>query len=246
MVTPGRCGSEHLRETLNFFEDIYLDGEIFNRSNSEPGSFNWFLTKNPVHRFLAGIFNRERISGSELNLPLKWLINNFLSKIEEHNGAKRGFMISLDQLDSYPVLYNLIKTNKLQVIYLTRWDMLASVLSLIKARETRNYHVKSFQQKIAKYSFDPKKVAGQYLQTLGMERSFKIHFQKTQFLEVYYEDLFSNYQQAVGDIRSYLGLSQKPIAQFSEIVKSNPENLNDWVVNIVEIENEFNKIRTKI
>lgn len=232
IITPGRCGSEHLLQTLNNYEDINMDGEVFNRSNFSHGSFNSYVQSNGIRRLTAYFFNREKLSHLKVNFPMQWLIAEFLSG-NKNAGTRRGFKLTLDQWLGYPAVLDQLLKEKVQVLYLSRKDWLSMTISLIEARTSGTYHQK--KAPIPSRALDKKTVARLLMQFNRWEEvlTSKIS-QKNSFL-LCYEDLFQNYPQVLQSIRHWLQLEENVEPRLSDLKKTTPD-LKEWVGNLEEIE----------
>ena len=226
IVTPGRSGSTFLAKSLNQHAEVNCEQEIFNRSVHTPGSFNAFIASRIIYRFIGFFFNRERLSTSLLNLPLKWLIKQFLHLCSDANKIY-GFKISLDQLFAYPQLLKFLAEYK--IIYLTREDKQRMVLSLLTARQTGNYE--SFSGE--KVTLNPALVKDQLYELLGWEKLCLEKFPNVLYLTS--ENLFSNSEATFEKIQNHLGLSNQIMPIKS--TKTHPDSISEWIENYAEIEN---------
>ena len=242
VITPGRCGSEHLSETLNNFEDISVDGEIFNRTNFTSDSFNHYLKAKKSRQIVGYFFNRGKLSPYRINIPLRRVVHSFLQNDTRDISVRRGFKLSLDQLDAYPYTLDTLLKGKCRVIYLNRENRLAQVLSLIKARETDRYHFRE-KQNHDLYTFDVQQVGEQYQQIAIWENQLLHQLENNDFFTLSYEALFNDYQTQVDAIRDFLNLAETEVVTYSSLVKGNPDKLDTWVSNIKEIEESVQPLR---
>jgi len=238
IITPGRSGSEHLSETLHNHPDIQMDGEIFNRSNESSNGLRSFVRSNHTRRALSYVFNRERLSRYPVNLPLQRLIDDFL--IARHTSAKAfksGFKITLDQLYAYPYLFKYIKQNNIRIIYLTRKDLLAVVLSLLQARKTGIYINREDIPAMGgePVLFNVNKVQALYHTIADQQKRLYEYMKHMTCLHIYYEELFSHYRSHLTNIQRFLELSVIRELPQSTIKKIHPANLSLWVKNLDEI-----------
>lgn len=226
IITPGRSGSTFLAKSLNQHPEIQCEEEIFNRSANYKGSFNAFLASDRIYRVQGFLFNRERLSTLNLNLPLKWLITKFL---KEKPATHYGFKISLDQLFAYPQLLSLLATFK--VIYLTRVDKKRMVLSLLAARQTGNYD--AFRG--VKVRLEPSGVKHLFSQLLAWEKQCLNHFKDLKLINA--ELLFAAQEMTLKSIQDYLELkgTLTPIRSS----RTHPESISEWVENYEEIDAFF-------
>ncbi len=239
IITPGRCGSEHLSETLNYFGDITMDGEIFNRNNYSSDSFNHHLRKDTIRSLIGFFFNREKLSRYWMNIPLHFAIQRFLSNDSFSKSSIVGFKLSLDQLHAYPYILYILSKKKCRIIYLYREDKLSQVLSLIKARNTGEYHYREERNARKTYNFNVKQVGKQYQQLIQWESSLMHQLANEDSYTLSYESLFSAYPTHINAIRSFLNLSESESFQYSSLIKGNSARLEEWVSNIEEIKKEL-------
>lgn len=234
LITPGRSGSEHLSETLNTCEDIEMGGEIFNRTNYSTDSFNSYLKLNGRLKLLSFFFNREKLSKLKVNLPLRYLIQSFLS-IKETSQIARGFKLTLDQLDAYPTVIDLLIMHNCKIVYLNRKDRLAQVLSLMKARQTGAYHHRTKDKENNRYTFDKTQVKQQYEEVIQRESELMKSIREDSYFSLSYEQLFQNYEPSIDSIRVFLDLPKSTSYQHSDLVKNNAKELDQWVENLDEV-----------
>lgn len=242
IITPGRSGSDHLSETLKGYDDITLAGEIFNQSNYEQDSFNRFISSSKVRSIIGLFFNRQKLAGRKINYPLKYLGSKFLQRPALPTSAVNGFKLTLDQLNAYPFLLDMIKANRVKIIYLYREDRLAQVLSLIKARQTGVYQTTTTSPTSSRTEFDPQSVKNQYYELLGWENDLLELLKTDIFLKLTYETLFSHYEDKLDQIREFLELAKAPLPIFSSYKKLNKSNLSEWVNNLDDIRAALNEL----
>lgn len=238
IITPGRCGSEHVLETLSSYDDLKVDGEVFNRTNHQTGSFNDFINRSPTRKVMGFLCNREKISRQSLNFPLQKLISSFLTK-RESEPLTAGFKLTLDQLFAYPYLLNQLADY--QIIYLGRQNWLEQVLSLLKARQSGIYHVHQKGREIQSCHFDPKLVLKMIQQQREWENLLLQTLGNQSIMKLTYENLFKKYQDAILSIREFLNLPVTLPSSTSTLVKSHPNGAKEWVTNFDEIQ-QFLKI----
>ena len=226
IITPGRSGSTFLAQTFNQHPEIFCEEEIFNRSENYDGSFNHYLSTNFFRRSLSFLFNRERLSRSPANFPLRVLLAQFLKSKRKHE-AIYGFKVSLDQLFAYPQLFPLLRSS-FEIIYLTRLDKLRVVLSLLASRKTGTYDTYTEE----KVRLSPGEVKTMLEEIDHQEQQTKAFF--SQRLEIAYRDLFNNPAATFRRIEGFLSLDNplEPIPT----KQVRPDNLAEWVENIDEIE----------
>ena len=242
IITPGRSGSEHLRETLTGYNDINLAGEIFNQSNYEKDSFNRFIKSSKVSAIIGFFFNRQKLSDRKINFPLKYLASKFLQQPTLPISTVNGFKLTLDQLKAYPFLLDIIKVNRMKIIYLYREDRLAQVLSLIKARQTGVYQTTATSPTTNPTQFDPQVVKKQYHELLDWEKNLLESLKTDTFLKLTYETLFSHYEDKLDQIREFPGQAKAPLPILSSLKKVNKSNLSEWVTNLDDIKAVLNEM----
>ena len=239
IISPGRSGTEHLKETLNYFEDIKVLDELFNRANFESDSFNAFLKRNIFYRTLAICFNRQSLSSYNLNFPLQYLIKKFLHEKGLINKVQYGFKLTLDQLKAYPMVLKLLLNSGVKLIYLYREDRLAQVLSLLKARKTGIYHQIERDEISTAVEFDINVVKAIYNFCQREENKLLARLINVEKVILSYEDLFNNYSEQVDTIRRFLDLPKSEIVNYSDLIKQNSNKLESWVSNLDDIKKEL-------
>ncbi len=234
IITPGRSGSEHLSETLDHCDDIEMEGEVFNRANHAADSFNMYLHSSWWLRLVSFFFNREKFSKLKLNTPLRYLIRSFLST-KRSNKTVKGFKLTLDQLEAYPILFEVLVGHSCKVIYLNREDRLSQVLSLMKARQTGQYHHRTESTEDKSYIFDIDIVKEHFLEIRKWEEALIQKLEGHSYFSLTYEGLFQNYETSISGIREFLRLSKAANYQYSDLVKTNKKPMGQQVENFEEI-----------
>ncbi len=229
LVTPGRSGSTHLRDTLNSIDGWVIKNEVFNRTNSEKGSFHWYLQQRFDRKMLGAIANRESISVYKANFILSRLVKGYIGFLESQHVEQEmvGITISLDQWYAYPQIQNHL--NNWTIIYLTRKDVLRLSLSLMKARMSGNYELPDNQL----VSLDPKTVFEHIMLFKEWENDFLTNVKPSVIIT--YEELFKNYAGTLKKIFQYLNINHDTRYRISTLNMVNPEDLSDWVENLEEI-----------
>lgn len=236
IVTPGRSGSEFLLRSLNSNPNFELDGEVFNRSNFDDFSFNHFAkSERPKLNFL---FNRARISRLNFNFGLKLLVRKFFERYYQLS-VVRGFKISLDQMEAYPMIADFLKRESAKVVYLTSDNKFRICLSLIKARTTNYYHSDKGTND-SKIICDPVEVLKLYKWINKKERAFLQEF-GDQALKIMASELFENPLQTCQHISKFVNLEDSQLFQISNLKPTNPDKFEEWVENIGEIRDSFKK-----
>ena len=233
LITPGRSGSEHLSQTLNNYPDIMMEGEVFNRNHSGYDSFNHYLNTSWWLRTMAFFFNREKLSRLRLNLPLRYLVYSFM--LSEQSQISKGFKLTLDQLEAYPMVLNILLKEGCKIIYLNRENRLAQVLSLLRARQTGEYHTRSVNTDDQKFVFDKEQVKQHYERIKKWEITLYGRLNRIPHITLSYEELFLNYEERIAQLRQFLELPSASGYQLSALVKTGNKELDSWVSNLEEI-----------
>ncbi|WP_109830650.1 Stf0 family sulfotransferase [Reichenbachiella versicolor] len=244
IITPGRSGSWYLLETLDNYEDISMDGEVFDRSIYENNSFNVFLRSNLLNRLIAFLFNRQSFSRSRFNFPLKYLIQSYLLPGESSHLGLKGFKISLDQLEAYPQVEKCLADSNCKAIYLNREDKLIHAVSFLRARKTGLYNIKKKDINVGKIRLNPEQVISQIAESECQEKAFFERGRFKKVVSISYESLFEDQITTLSSIRAFLDL---PIAEMkkSTFVQVTPSKTEEWLENWQEIKTSFDKNNTK-
>lgn len=217
IITPGRSGSTYLAEVLNQHPQLHCAQELFNRANYHDDSFNAFCKS----RLSAFFFNRERISHSSLNFPLRRLIAAFLSECEREGF---GFKVTLDQLQAYPYLVEWFKQQHYRVIYLTRDDKLRLVLSMLKAKQTHNFD---------RYTSQSVRVSVQEVKSelalLGKREAWFRHLLLAG-LELSLERL----PASLSELALFLDVAEGSLL-WDDTGRQNPDSISEWIENWDEL-----------
>lgn len=234
LITPGRSGSTHLRETLNTIEGLLLKDELFNRANEELDSFHHYINKKWHRKIIGFVSNRESISTNSMNFTLSGLVQGFLNDFLNVNSVQDvlGFTVSLDQWYAYPQIHTHIKDWKL--IYLTRKDLLRLSLSLMKARSDGNYEIPDGKT----IALDPEMVKHHVDLFEEWERDFLEGVKPD--LILYYEELFNDYSGNIKKIGDSLELGPVEFS-VSNLQQVNPKDTSQWVSNFDEIKAYLSK-----
>jgi hypothetical protein len=208
--------------------------ELFNVTNTRPNSFYSF--SRDQYPNLSFFFLRRKIARSSLNFPLDFMFRQYIQELyqagQKHNV---GFRLVYDQLLYYRSLIKWITKNNIPIIHLQRTNLLKVVVSLLKAHQTKVYTSTSMTPKSdQKIKLQPSVIV-QSLEKLSQQQlKCERVIQGNPVLSITYEDLFEQQKVVIGKISSFFNLTD---ASFSkpDIVKTNPEHLNDVVENYDEV-----------
>jgi LPS sulfotransferase NodH len=243
IITQPRSGSAWFMSCLNSHPQIYSPGfpTIFSKYNLSP--FKWFKPRflqvdnpiSPYYKYRSKTIKRQFAH----RFNRKKLIFGFLSDLYSSNDNVEavGFKINYSQLRKYTETFSWIKQNDVRIIQLVRNNLLkrlvshkvANMRNLLRATqkvEPIKVHIdtggliedfRRRQRRFAKYRKD-------FIDTLGVT-----------YLEVSYESLFSGHDKELRRALQFLGIDNT-ISLTSDLVKVNPDSLEDIIENYREVE----------
>ena len=218
IISPGRCGSNHLASMLNSHGNILCHGELF---GAEKISF-------------AGE-NRLRIDNIKLRNKFPYLFTKYHYLIERNYSAV-GFRLLLDQNEE--LLEKLVHDKGVKKIFLLRRNELRRVTSAKLAEKSQIWHLKENEERPKnKINIDINKFIEEYE---WLERQLKKYFAiiektKQNYLCIYYEDL--NKEDSLNKIQLFLKVPKRGLS--SQFIKQNPESLEELIENFSELESAF-------
>ena len=241
-----RSGSVTLKLILGLHPEINIFGEPFNRTNYESAEKNKF---NPDYKRLQPDFEKIK----NINT-----LDNFLAKVNKKYNGFKHLWYSLDEE------YNqhLLKNKDYKIIFLTRKNILKSIISLRIALKTDIWSTRNTERHkkiILNNEFDPIpiRVLKEGIKKIKESRKFYRQFLKKNnlpFFEITYEELYGlevpldKKVEKIQEIFDFLGYERVTDPKILDEIKNslNPEKrkINDFetylkIPNIFEIEREL-------
>ena len=207
ILTNGRTGSELLVELLDSHPDMRCESEILREPQRDPVRF----VRGRVHsawRHRAKAYGFKFITGQASSLGWRRDLPGFLNALEAH-----GFVF----------------------VRLRRRNLLRQAVSSIRARQVREWHVRTADERDASY-IDPAHLI-YTMRTLEMLHEYlETALPGTKLIDLVYEDDIGdehNRERTLATLFSAVGLA--PIAPRSTLRKQTPTELADAISNLDEV-----------
>jgi len=242
IVTQPRSGAAWFMSCLNSHPQIYCPRlpTLFSKHNLSP--IKWFkphfLTVDksisPYYKYRSSSFKRQiahRFNRDKL-------MYDFLSDLyaERHDVKAVGYKVNYSQIKKYRVTISWIEQNDVKIIHLVRDNLLKRLVSHKIAR-ARNLMHSTQAVKPIKVRIDPKNLT-EHLRKRQIRfdnyRKLFIEVLAVPFLEVSYESLLADHDAATRKVLTFLGID-KFMPLTSELVKVNPDSLEDIIENYSEV-----------
>ncbi|NWH03705.1 sulfotransferase family protein [Desulfobacter latus] len=227
-----RTGTTLIRTTLDKHSQCRCFGETFlfkkGRGGKLEGSYRRFINQNKYRRLLAHYLSRKKLVDEYLS--------SFFDKYQEYEAV--GFKVMGTQVKQFPSIISYCQEKNIKVIFVIRENYLRTYLSRLSLQQNRIPHsnkkiaVKKVKVPVRSLIAKLKKIQKE---SLWPERAFS----GNPIIKVTYEDFVSNKTKELERIFNFL--SVEPQAEIeSDLVKVNPNNLQDYVVNYEEVKNRLN------
>lgn len=241
IITQPRSGAAWFMSCLNSHPQIYCPRlpTLFTTYNLSP--IKWFHPHflsvdkpiSPYYKYRSSSLKRQIAHRFNRNK----LIYDFLSDLyaEHHNVRAVGFKVNYSQIKKYRVTISWVKQNDIKIIHLVRNNPLKKLVSH-KIAHTRNLLHSTQPVEPIKVRIDPK-ILKKHLRK--RQRSFDkqklfIETLDVPFLEVSYESLVADHDTETRKVLKFLGID-KFMPLTSELVKVNPDSLEDIIENYSEV-----------
>lgn len=260
ILTYGRTGSTYLSLWLNQHAEVRCHSELFNRSNFDPDSFNYFCRAKPTRRALAFLFKREKLSGSSYNLPLNYLLTSYFQSLYGQAGFPApwntmdekgkllqyptssvttvGFKLPYDQLYSYRYLETWLAKEDVRIIHLVRHNLLQVALSFASVRHHGFYHTEDvrIREQRTRFPVNPEEIIRTMKQIEQAQAQIDAISRPYRCLTISYEAFFGDQHILTAEsIRDFLALSKGDVQQIPKLKKMNADTLVDYVENHEEL-----------
>jgi hypothetical protein len=168
------------------------------------------------------------------------LVHDFLADMYKSGSPATvvGFKINYSQIRKYKATYAWVKKNDVKIIQLVRYNLLKRLVSH-QIANTRNLLHSTQAVETIKVRVDPKILVEDFQRRQKRFVRYRERFTKdlkVPYLEVAYESLLANHDQEMRRTIEFLGLGDH-LPLTSDLVKVNPDSLEDIIENYSEIKN---------
>jgi len=242
IITQPRSGAAWFMSSLNSHPQVYCPRlpTLFSKHNLSP--IKWFKPRflsvdkpiSPYYKYRSSSLKRQIAHRFNRNK----LIYDFLSDLyaEHHNVEAVGFKVNYSQIKKYPVTISWVKQNDVTIIHLVRNNLLKRLVSH-KIAHTRNLMHSTQPVEPIKVRIDPR-ILKEHLRKRQIRfdeyRKLFVEVLHVPFLEVSYESLVADHDTETRKVLKFLGID-KFIPLTSELVKVNPDSLEDIIENYSEV-----------
>lgn len=235
LLASRRSGTSFVIDCLNSHPQIHcvkrafgLEKKIKNPTADEhSGGFYLYRMKSLSNR-IGYYFSRDA------------LIDGFINAdIYAENKAKGsiGFRLIYEMSQKYPGVSRWATRNKVKVIHLVRENILKTYVSHVSAKAHKMRHPKAGDKiKTAKVHLDPEKTVEELNRRLELIERQRSMFRDCATLEITYEDFVANKKDVSVSILDFLEVDNT-LELKSDLVKINPDTLEDVIDNFDEIKN---------
>ncbi|GAB2778709.1 hypothetical protein [Salinimicrobium soli] len=211
IISDARTGSTLLAQLLNSHPQIVCFGEKFKKLDSYPSSKIW-----------SGIFRKR-------HRKIKWV------------GFKLFYFHPVQGIDKD--IWNILaEDEEVVVIHLMRNNILRSYVSKKIGLQTRLWtktprDPDEIELKDKKVYLPPDECIETFKTIEKYYQETKKRFKSHKIIPVFYEDLSRNKQKEMNSLFKEFGVL--PYEVSSTMIKQNPENLNDLIINYYELKEQF-------
>lgn len=225
IVTTQRTGSTYLWRYLNTHPEIRAHGEIFYHKLEDSYQKYW---RSSFKKILDHFLRRGHSITS--------FLDQFYLPFEKEKAI--GFKLMYTQIKKYPYIHQYICENKISVIHLIRKNLLRVIVSREIMRKTKKAHffIRDEQLGPMKIYLNPERLLNQ-IRKLEDEIKYysKIYKNSVPYLEIKYEDFFSEKTKWTRKILRFLKVSENFLEMSCNLKKANPYPLNTLLKNYEEI-----------
>ncbi len=222
----GRTGSNFLSSSLRSHSRVIAYGELFNNAHHE--RIGWAY---PGPRSTPGLVElRERA-------PLEFIDEVVFRKAPRRIGAV-GFKLFYYHAreEHWACVWPHLKEMDVKVVHLKRRDLLALLLSMTKALESREWSTtKEKQGKEGSISLAYEDCLKGFETVQRWQKEFDAFF--PEHLEIHYEDILDDYHGQMRRVQEYLGVEYQPT--HSPLKKQSVLPLHQAIANYGELRERF-------
>lgn len=228
LLTTPRTGSTYIRLWLNNHPNIRCHGEIFLRKYGAMDGFKHFCNQSITKKFFYDVFCNKIFTKIPFNSFPNNITKEFFNSLYNNPDHSRpwtnmetwnnyqprenldmtnavGFKLMYYQLKNYKILKFWIENNNLGIIHIRRDNILKIYLSRLLLRK-RGFAHSSVKVKAVKVFVNPKTIVA-YLERIDrVQENIKNLFPNNPYLEIKYEDFFSNNLETSERIWEFLGV----------------------------------------
>jgi len=259
LLTTQRSGSTFIRLCLNSHPNVRCHSEIFLRKYPAADGFKSYCEANKGRRLLRYTLGNHTFAKISYNLAMQWLINQYLDQLYNNptfcapwtdmttDAWKKyqtrdsldmeklvGFQLMYSQLSYYRSLQRWITNRNIAIIHLIRQNALKKLLSSAVAKKTGQVHF-ARNKSIQKVFLNPQTILTQLNRIVSLREGMKKKFPGNPYLEITYEQFFSDHFEELKRICAFLGIERAEIEFPHFLKKLNPDSLEDLIENYDEI-----------
>jgi len=247
VVTTQRSGATFFCTCLDSHPDIRCPHEaIF--SLRKMVSFRGIILHRRDRRSSEYYKYRKRAVKHQLShfFLRKRSVYNFFEYIYrvQNNIKAVGFKASYNQVKKYPQIVSWIRENDVKIIHLVRENILKTILSS-ETKRIRNLAHSTHAVEAVKVYLDTGKLLRHLRRRARLIEEHRMRFIDRPYLEVAYESFVSNRDRETQRIFKFFGIPNFCELE-SQLVKLNPDSLEDIIINYEEVKDALNKTEFKV
>lgn len=225
IVGTQRTGTSLIRTMLDSHPEVFAIEEAFHmkwlndlgyakyiESSFSRKMKHYFMRKDNIFRYLDELYS----------------LSNF---------SAVGFKIHYSHIKQFPMVADCLSKNRINIIHVVRSNVLKTLLSRKMAKQTKIYH--SHQKIPVSKIHIPKFRLFYYLKKISQEnKQLELLFSNSSspYIQVNYETVTANLNDEGKKLLSFLNVNTSiPIS--SQLIKINPNNIEDIVINYDELKN---------
>jgi LPS sulfotransferase NodH len=242
IITQPRSGSAWFMSCLHSHPQIYCPRltTLFSKRNLLPRKLiksRYLQVDNPIspyYQYRSRSFKRQIAHYLNRNKA----ICTFLSELfaENHDAGAVGYKVNYSQIKRHPVIIAWIKQNNLKIIHLIRNNLLKRLVSH-KVANTRNLRHSTQPLDPIKIHIDPAILQDNFQRIQKRFNKYRKLFAEDHngsFFEISYESMLDDHTTEMQKVLKFLGVDSS-IPLNSDLVKVNPDSLEDIVENYSEV-----------
>jgi LPS sulfotransferase NodH len=145
--------------------------------------------------------------------------------------------VKATEAGKYPVILDWVKESNASVIHLIRKNPVKAIVSHFTAKKRRMYHTTSKVKKVT-IRLSPKKLRREAAKRLYEIEKYRRLFKHQDYHELNYESFMEDRDDETHRILDFLGIDEF-VSLRSNLVKQNPDSLEDILENFQEIKKAF-------
>jgi LPS sulfotransferase NodH len=259
LLTTQRSGSTFIRLWLNSHPNVRCHSEVFYRKYRAADGFRSYCEANKAGLLFYHALDKRGLRRLSRNLLMRWIIERFLDELytnplfsapwtdmtsdtwtqyqpRENLDLEKivGFQLMYDQLAFYSPLQEWMTNHNVAIIHLIRQNALKKLLSGKVATKTGQFHFARNGSR-PKIVLDPRTIITQLDEIVDKRETMKKKFPGNPYLEITYEQFFSDYSKDANKIFALLELEVAEMEFPKFLRKLNPDSVEDLIENYDEI-----------